>query len=56
MKGERFGEVVTIVGVIVVALSLIGVLGDVEFSLEARYIAWGGVALILVGEAILVKG
>lgn len=56
VKAQRFGELVVVLGVIVVAVSLAGVFGDLTLPLDAEHVAWIGVGLIVIGEALVLKG
>lgn len=56
MTGPSIGEIVTIAGVVVVIVSLAGVLTEMPLPVDAQHLAWAGVAIVILGEAILVKG
>ena len=53
--GQRFGELLVFAGVIIVILSLAGVRNIIELPVDGEQLALAAVALIIIGEAIILK-
>lgn len=55
MNSQRFGELLVFTGIIIVVLSLAGVRNIIELPANGENLAIAAVALIIIGEAIILK-